>query len=111
MPWELIVFLATGGAVAAGCLLPARWLPPLPHDKLLHFMAFAGLAVLALRIEPGWTQRMAWLGGLLLAGFAIELLQKLVPGRDFCWHDMRANTAGIAAATLLFGLLQVLGHA
>jgi VanZ family protein len=108
MRWELIVFLAAAVAVALGCLLPARWLPLLPHDKLLHFMAFAGLGTLALRIEPAWNLRLLWLLGLLLAGLAIELLQKLVPGRNFCWHDMRANTAGIAAAALVFGLLQVI---
>jgi VanZ family protein len=108
MPWELIVFLAAALAIALGCLLPAGWIPPLPHDKLLHFMAFAGLSALALRIEAQWTLRIVWLLGLLLAGLAIELLQKLVPGRNFCWRDMGANTAGIAATTLVFGLLQAI---
>ncbi|GAB3386277.1 VanZ family protein [Massilia agri] len=108
MSWEFIVFLAASGAVALGCLLPARWLPLLPHDKFLHFIAFAGLSVLALRIEPDWLLRLCWLGGLLLAGLAIEILQKLVPGRNFCWKDMAANTAGIGCATLVFGLLQVI---
>jgi hypothetical protein len=32
----------------------------------------------------------------------------MVPGRSFCWRDMGANTAGIVAATLVFGLLQVI---
>jgi VanZ family protein len=108
MSWEIIAFLAAACAVALGCLLPARWLPLLPHDKLLHFIAFAGLSALALAIEPAWRRRVVWLGGLLLAGLAIELLQKLVPGRSFCWYDMRANTAGIAAAALVVGLLQVI---
>ena len=108
MSWDLIVFLAAATAVALGCLLPSHWIPPLPHDKLLHFIAFAGLSTLALRIEPVWAVRTLWLLGLLLAGLAIELLQKLVPGRTFCWRDMSANTAGIAAATLVFGLLQVI---
>jgi VanZ family protein len=108
MSLDLIVFLAAASAVALGCLLPAHWVPLLPHDKLLHFIAFAGLSTLALHIEPAWHLRVLWLLGLLLAGLAIELLQKLVPGRSFCWRDMRANTAGIAAATLIFGLLQVI---
>jgi len=105
MSWELIIFLAASGAIALGCLLPPRWVPLLPHDKLLHFGAFAGLSLLALRIAPDWTLRVVWLLGLLFAGFAIELLQKLVPGRSFCWRDMGANTVGIAAATIIFGLL------
>lgn len=108
MSWELIVFVAAAVAVALGCLLPARWLPLLPHDKLLHFIAFAGLSTLALLIEPAWPRRIVWLLGLLLAGLAIEILQKLVPGRSFCWRDMGANTVGIAAATAAFGLLQLI---
>jgi VanZ family protein len=108
MSWELIVFVAAAGAIALGCLLPPRWVPLLPHDKLLHFGAFAGLSMLALRIAPTWSLRMVWLLALLLAGLTIELLQKLVPGRSFCWRDMGANTAGIAAATMIFGLLQVI---
>jgi hypothetical protein len=108
MSWEMIVFLAAATAVALGCLLPAGWLPLLPHDKLLHFIAFAGLSALALHLEAAWPARTLWLLGLLVAGLLIEILQKLVPGRDFCWRDMGANTAGIAAATLVFGLLQVI---
>lgn len=108
MSWELIVFITGAAAVIIGCLLPAGWVPPLPNDKLLHFGAFLVLTTLALRIEPDWTGRALWLLGLLIAGLAIELLQKQVPGRNFCWRDMAANTAGIAAATLAFGLLQVI---
>lgn len=107
MSWELIVFLLAAAGIAAGCLLPPRWLPPLPHDKWLHFGAFGLLSVLALRIEPDWTWRLAWLGALLVAGFAIEVLQQRVPGRSFCWRDMAANAAGIAtvaAAALLLEL-------
>jgi len=107
MSWEMIVFIAGACAVTIGCLLPAGWLPPLPHDKLLHFGAFLVLTSLALRIAPDWAGRAFWLLGLLVAGLVIELLQKQVPGRSFCWRDMAANTAGIAAAILAFGLLQV----
>jgi len=108
MSWEWIVFIAAAAAVIIGCLLPAGWLPPLPHDKWLHFGAFLVLATLALRIAPDWPQRGLWVLGLLAGGLAIELLQRQVPGRSFCWRDMAANTAGIAAATLAFGLLQVI---
>lgn len=107
MSLELLLFSVGAGGVVLGCLLPAHWLPLLPHDKLLHFLAFAVLAALALLIESTWPRRMFWMLGLLLAGLVIELLQKLVPGRSFCWYDMRANTAGIAAAVTVFGLLQL----
>lgn len=108
MSLELIAFTVAAGTVVLGCLLPARWLPLLPHDKLLHFLAFAVLAALAMFIESAWPRRALWILGLLLAGLIIELLQKLVPGRSFCWYDMRANTAGIAATVAVFGLLQLI---
>ncbi|PHV07841.1 hypothetical protein CSQ96_08090 [Janthinobacterium sp. BJB412] len=105
MAWELTLFLLALGAVCLGCLLPAGWLPLLPNDKLLHFGAFGGLTLLALRLARGWAELPYWLGGLLLAGWLIELLQQLVPGRAFCWRDLAANAAGILAAACCAPLL------
>ena len=104
MRWEMILFAVTGIAVVAGCLLPNAWLPPLPNDKLMHFGAYGGLTLLALRIAPHGTAMLLALGGLLLAGWLIEVLQGFVPGRKFCWRDMGANAAGIAAALLMHPL-------
>jgi hypothetical protein len=100
MRWEMILFAVTGFAVVLGCLVPNTWLPPLPNDKLMHFAAFGGLTALALRIAPDGAATGLWLGGLLLAGWVIELLQSWVPGRKFCWRDMGANAAGIVVAAL-----------
>ncbi|HYD60218.1 MAG TPA: VanZ family protein [Noviherbaspirillum sp.] len=101
MAWELIFFVSACIAVSAGCLMPARWLPPLPNDKLLHFLTFGGLALLAARIATSNAQQVWWLAGLLVASWAIEVLQNLVPGRKFCWRDMAANAAGISVAAVL----------
>ncbi|AKU24024.1 VanZ family protein [Massilia sp. NR 4-1] len=108
MAWEWICFGLALAGVALGCLLPAGWLPLLPHDKLLHFLAFAGLTVLAGRIAPDWAQLQYWLLGLLVAGWLIEVLQKLVPGRSFCWRDLAANAAGIAVAASAILLVQAI---
>jgi VanZ family protein len=97
----MILFALAGTAVVLGCLVPNAWLPRLPNDKLLHFLAFGGLTVLALRISPTGAPMAMWLGGLLVAGWLIEILQSWVPGRAFCWRDMGANAAGIAAAALV----------
>jgi VanZ family protein len=97
---ELILFIAAACAVFCGCLLPKRWLPALPNDKLLHFAAFGVLALLAGRMADTKTELIAWLAGLLLAGLIIEGLQSHVPGRAFCWRDMAANTAGVFLALL-----------
>lgn len=106
MTWELMLFLAAGAAIVAGCLAPAGWLPPLPNDKLLHFLAFGGLALLAARMVSGWAELQYWLLGLLVAGWLIEVLQNRVPGRKFCWRDMAANAAGIGAAALCSPLVR-----
>lgn len=100
MGWELVLLLSASFAISAGCLMPANWLPPLPHDKFLHFIAFGGLMLLAGRIAQSGSQLASWMLGLFLAGWAIECLQILVPGRKFCWRDMAANTAGILVAAL-----------
>lgn len=105
MAWELIFFLSGAAAVSVGCLVPARWLPPLPNDKLLHFLAYGVLAVLAIRIAGNRNELAIWLFGLFFVGWAIETLQQWVPGRSFCWRDMAANTAGILVAVMLSPIL------
>lgn len=96
-----MLFAGFAAAIVIGCMLPARLLPPLPNDKLLHFLAFGGLTLLAARIAASGTELSFWLAGLFLAGLAIEAAQKWVPGRRFCWRDLGANTAGIALAALV----------
>jgi len=96
---DLILLFALGlTTVTAGCLTPKDWLPALPNDKLLHFLAFGALTLLAGRIAETQIELVAWLAGLLLIGGIIEALQSLIPGRNFCWRDIVANAAGIVAA-------------
>ena len=92
-------------AVSAGCLLPARYLPPLPNDKLLHFAAFAVLSLIAAQVAENWQQQLIAYAGLFLLGWLLEYLQQWVPGRSFCWRDMAANAAGIFSAALLVLIL------
>lgn len=101
MQWEVIMFAGAALAVLGGCLVPNEWLPPLPNDKVMHFAAFAGLTALAARIAPDRGAFVLWLLALGLAGWLIECLQQLVPGRSFSWPDLAANVAGIAVAAAL----------
>ena len=94
--WDLLLLGLAAAAVVAGCLVPNRWLPRLPNDKLLHFLSFAALAALALRVAQGRLEALCWLVSLLVMGWLIECMQMLVPDRNFCWRDMAANAAGIA---------------
>lgn len=100
MVLQLALFITAFAVVAAGCLVPNSWLPPLPNDKLLHFGCFGGLAALALPLASNRSEGALLLAGLLVASWAIECLQQLLPDRTFCWRDMAANAAGIGAVAL-----------
>ena len=98
---DLVLLGMAAAAVCVGCMVPNRWLPPLPNDKFLHFASFAALAILALRVADGRMEALFWLLGLLVAGWLIECLQgALVPDRRFCWRDIAANAAGIVFAAI-----------
>ena len=98
---DMVLLGMAATTVCVGCLVPNRWLPRLPNDKFLHFASFAVLALLALRVAQDRLEALAWLLGLLVAGWLIECLQALVPDRRFCWRDIGANAAGIAFVAIL----------
>lgn len=98
--WEVVLFICAAVGITVGCLIPARWLPRLPNDKLMHFLAFGGLTLLAGQIAQSRFELILWLLGLFCAGWAIEAMQNWVPDRKFCWRDLGANTAGILLAAV-----------
>lgn len=104
---ELLLFVAAAAILAAGCLVPNRWLPPLPNDKLMHFTGFAVLGLIGLRMANGPADTALWLAGLLVGGWLIECLQALVPDRGFCWRDMGANAAGLVFAAACTHIIAV----
>lgn len=108
MGWEVIAFASVAIGVCAGCLVPNRWLPPLPNDKFLHFAGFAVLTALALRLAGDRTEAALWLLGLMVGGWLIECLQALVPERRFCWRDIVANCAGIVFIALCALFIELL---
>jgi VanZ family protein len=105
MRWELAMFLVGLVAIPIGCLLPNSRLPPLPNDKVLHFCAFGGMALLAGRLVHGHFQMGLALAAVFVASWLIELLQNWVPGRKFCWRDMAANAAGVLSAGICLAVL------
>ncbi|MFC0351171.1 VanZ family protein [Undibacterium danionis] len=91
----IYVFSLSLGIVVIGCLLPAHWLPPLPNDKFLHFLAYAWLSLIIVSFIKDFKDLLLWQFGLLVIGIAIEGIQHFIPGRQFCWRDILANSAGI----------------
>lgn len=68
-------------------------------DKMLHFLAFAVVALTAL-----WLWKPAWLVVAVLFVFAasIEAVQRTLPGREASLADLGASAAGLLAAWALF---------
>lgn len=90
--------------VMYGQLEPAEELPDLGWDKLLHFTAYFGLALLA---TLAWGRRVQVFMICILVvvlGGVMELLQLLV-GRDAEWGDLVANTLGAGLGTGLAALM------
>ena len=102
--FELALFIMALSVICIGCLLPARWLPPLRNDKWMHFVAFAGLSILIRPLANTAKELAACFLGLLIFGLLIEVLQHWVPGRQFCWRDLVANAAGVALIAAIYFL-------
>jgi VanZ family protein len=76
-----------------------------------HVAGFAALTLAGMAaagLGPGW--RVA--AGTLGLGVAVELAQRLVPGRGFQFEDIAADAAGVAAgwaAAWALGVVRNLG--
>ncbi len=86
-------------------LAPVSWLPQttpptgiagveLSLDKFFHFIAYGGLAGLAmLTFEDAHKRRIA-VAIVLIASLGYEIGQLWAPGRSFGWDDLTANALG-----------------
>ncbi len=84
--------LAAMATVGALSLLPAPDMGG--SDKLLHFLAYAGLSGGFALLLPGWPSRIAAALAVTLYGVLLEYLQGLTGYRLFDPADMLANAAG-----------------
>jgi len=94
---------------------PPELTGPLMWDKLAHFTAYFGLALLS-TLAWGLRRSLVWLFlGLVALGGGMEILQALL-GRDAEWADFLANDLGIlaglgVAAAYLAAPRQLVDHA
>lgn len=87
-------------AVVLGSLLNVTPAMPLDGgDKLHHLLAYGVLMAWWGMVQP--RRRVAWAGGLLVLGGALEYAQSLTPSRSMEWQDAVANAIGVALALLL----------
>ena len=83
-------------------LLPSSGVPGRYSDKIGHFFAYAGIAILALLSFKGRSARLAALLGAVGLGAILEWGQSFVPGRDMSLADGITNALGVLVGALLF---------
>ena len=98
--WAAGVAAVIVGSVLSAGSAPIRALSAVNiNDKVLHFTAYAVLALLpALHERRRTVIRMAM--SLVLLGVLLECAQRLSPGRSFEFGDMAANSGGVMCALL-----------
>jgi len=90
---------------------------PTPHlDKIVHFLMYGVLTLLALYAFGVYTQKQAKrrlliVFGLVLFGFFIEIVQKkFFSYRSFEISDILANLTGIFVSLLMYALIHLKEH-
>lgn len=98
-----LLFVLTVGAVTALSLTPGGDISaPGQTDKILHFIAYAGMSFLALLAFRTRFTRAAALIFVLALGLFLEWVQLFIDGRNASLLDAAVNVLGIAAGTLLY---------
>lgn len=70
-------------------------------DKLVHGLAYTGMAWLGLATFRSHRARWVATGFAVLLGIAVELIQRYIPGRSSSWADELANLIGIGCGLWL----------
>ena len=93
--------------VAIGLEVPGSALPGSPESvdrellaNVAHFVFFFAMTVLA-TLRFGWHRRWLILGGSIVYGLALELLQTVVPDRTVRVADLVVNLLGAVLGLLL----------
>jgi len=95
-PVRIALFALACTGVLAASLVPQATLPEAGvSDKVEHFVAYAGLAILG---AWAFTHRMGRVtAGLIVGGVGVEILQATMPfGRQGDVIDAFANSLGVA---------------
>ena len=71
-------------------------------DKIAHFLAYAGLAFLALLTFRSNTSRAAALIFVIALGVFLEWVQLYIDGRTASFLDAAVNFLGVAGGVLLY---------
>ena len=92
------------GLLIAGSLQPARPGVVTGHHRLIHWVAFAGAALLVFSLCSARLREI--LGGLAIffLGFSLEVMQHLIYGNQLEWRDIGDDGVAILVAFALYRL-------
>ncbi|MBZ5723983.1 MAG: hypothetical protein LAP87_03215 [Acidobacteriia bacterium] len=90
--------------VIAGSLQPVRPRPVAGLHHEIHWLAFAGAALLLLLLSRNRRQEIRSVIALCLLALSLEYLQHLVYRTAMEWRDVRADSLAILAALALYRL-------
>jgi len=82
--------------------VPASGAGPPHWDKVGHFLAYTGMALLAMLTFRSRRARGASLIGAVTLGALLEWAQSLLPTRQMSLADGVVNTLGVVSGALLF---------
>jgi hypothetical protein len=104
---RLALRIAAGGwltVLIVGSLQPARPRPVRALHRPIHYVAFAGVALLLFALSR--TRRSEILGALAIfvLGFSLELLQHLVYRNPLEWRDITDGALAVLLALALYRL-------
>ena len=106
----LALFVLVPGLFIGGAQPVAVGLIPVPWDKVVHCVLFAGFAGLIglsaglLPLRRGGLLVLAFAGALAI-GIADELHQATLPGRQAGWDDLAADAVGALIGTWVLARL------
>jgi hypothetical protein len=85
----------------AGSLQPSRPATVSRFHRPLHWLAFAGAALLLLLLARTVRQEIAMISGLFAMGLTLEYLQHFMYRNAMEWHDVRDDLLAILTGLVL----------
>ncbi|MEX0604574.1 MAG: VanZ family protein [Marinobacter sp.] len=102
--WRVVLAMSIIAVLYLATTSQTYPVPASANDKVNHFIAFLELTLLAFLAWPG--ARVLYVASpMLLFGLLIELVQSLLPYREFSLFDVAADASGILAGVISWHLL------
>ncbi len=92
--------------LVAGSLQPARPGAIRGFHRPIHWIAFAGAALMLLALSRTRAAEAAAIASTFLLGVSLEVLQHFIYGHPMEWRDIADDGLAVAAACALFYILR-----